>query len=385
MGRRVVSDRGDAHETVNGEAIPVAARGQEFIGFTGGDAGLLRFLARIDLDEKARRPALFFDFNRKGLGDFWPVHGLNDVKQPHRLFRLIRLQGADEMEFDIGVALFQRRPFRQRFLHPILAKDAMAGLKHGHDPCFIECFRYCNDLDGVLGAPRLSEGRLEFGVHCREIGRGINQRFGHEGHRVDGYRTRARKLAAAAAALKQASGASPPFSLAFMTDRTRVPRPDLVVRALPAGAAVIIRDYDAPDRAKLARRLIAVARPRGVLVLIGADAALAHATNADGVHLPRWAPSPEDRDGLVLSCSAHNADELARTAALDADIAFLSPAFPTASHAKAAGLGAERFKALAAAAPIPVLALGGVDETRARALAGPNVAGLAAIGAFLPR
>ena len=165
----------------------------------------------------------------------------------------------------------------------------------------------------------------------------------------------------------------------------RVEKPELIVRALPAGAAVIIRDYDAADRTGLVRRLIAIARPRGVLVLVGADIALARAADADGVHLPRWAPPPDDREGLILTSSAHDADELARAVVLGADAALLSPAFSTISHPDRAGLGAERFKRLAAAAKLPVLALGGIDETNAHRLAGPNVAGFAAIGAFLAR
>ena len=201
---------------------------------------------------------------------------------------------------------------------------------------------------------------------------------------MDGYRTRARKLAAAATALKQASGAAAPFSLVFLTDGERTPYAELTIRALPAGAAVILRDYDAPNRAALARRLIAIARPRGVVVLIGADITLAREVGADGVHLPRWAPPPNGNSGLIITCAAHNARELERAAAIGAKAALLSPAFATESHPGASALAAKKFKALAAAAPVSVLALGGVDETNARKLKGPHVAGLAAIGAFKP-
>ncbi len=202
---------------------------------------------------------------------------------------------------------------------------------------------------------------------------------------TEGFRTRAAKLAAAAAALKSNARIKAPFSLAFFTDRIRAPHPELVVRALPAGAAVIIRDYDAPDRAGLARRLEAIARPRGVLVLVGGDIALARTIGADGVHLPSWAATPRERNGLIVSCACHDGADLARAANWGANIAFLSPAFPTRSHPDTAQLGADRFKSLAAKATMPVLALGGVDENNAARLAAPTVAGLAAIGAFLPR
>ncbi len=195
---------------------------------------------------------------------------------------------------------------------------------------------------------------------------------------------RAAKLAAAAAALKRQSAVVPPFSLAFMTDAGRAPHPLLVARALPEGSAVILRDYAMKGRAGLAAQLKSVCERRGVKLIIGADIGLAQRIGADGVHLPRWfSPSAPLPDGLIVTASAHSADELGRAKERGAALALLSPAFPTGSHRGAGSLGAAAFKRLAAAAPIPVLALGGADEKNAGALAGPNVAGLAAIGAFL--
>lgn len=188
--------------------------------------------------------------------------------------------------------------------------------------------------------------------------------------------------------LKRQSGAGAPFCLAFLTDAGRAPHPLLVARVLPKGAAVILRDYDMRDRAGLAAQLKSVCGARGVKLIIGADIALAQQIGADGVHLPRWfspaSPLPEGMpEDMIVTASAHDADELLRAKKRGAGLALLSPVFATASHPQADSLGATRFKALAAASPLPVLALGGADETNARLLAGPNVAGLAAIGAFL--
>ena len=61
---------------------------------------------------------------------------------------------------------------------------------------------------------------------------------------------------------------------------------------------------------------------------------------------------------------------------------FLSPAFPTASHPGRAALGAVRLRGIALALPVPVYALGGIDEGTAARLAGAPLAGLAAIGAL---
>lgn len=169
-----------------------------------------------------------------------------------------------------------------------------------------------------------------------------------------------------------------------MTDRRRISNPEPVIRALPAGSAVIYRDYDDPRRERLARRYRAMAHARGVRFLLAGDARLAAAIGADGVHLPasahREVAPHEPR--LIISAACHNAADLDRAAAIYADVALLSPVFPTESHPGAEHLGPARFKALAARSAVPVLALGGVDETNAPLLKGANIAGIAAIGAF---
>ncbi len=195
-------------------------------------------------------------------------------------------------------------------------------------------------------------------------------------------RTRAAKLAAAAQSLKQASGRDgAAFCLAFMTDRVRTPHPEIIARAMPAGSAVILRDYDNADRTGLARRLRSITEKNGVLLLIGADLALAQKIGADGVHYPSWA-AVRANTVMITSAACHDANELARAHQAGADIALLSPVFCTDSHPGAATLGATQFKALAGASPLPVVALGGADETNAFSLRGKNVVGLAAISAF---
>lgn len=195
---------------------------------------------------------------------------------------------------------------------------------------------------------------------------------------------RAAKLASAAGALKRKSGAIAPFSLVFMTDRLRVPNPILIARALPKGSAVILRDYNMPKREALAAQLAQICNARSLFLLIGADPALAHRVGAKGLHIPSWFREwNEIPKTLIVTASCHNDAELRGARAVDVKIALLSPAFPTLSHPDANALGAERFRRMAAASPIPVLALGGVNEGNAPKLAGPNVAGIAAIGAFV--
>jgi thiamine-phosphate pyrophosphorylase len=174
----------------------------------------------------------------------------------------------------------------------------------------------------------------------------------------------------------------------FMTDRERVPDPLAVAAALPKGAGVVLRDYDAPERTALAQSLADICRRRGLLLLVAGDERLAAAIGADGVHLPQW-QARRARDMKrrhpcwLVSAAVHDAVSLRRAALAGADAAFLSPVFPTGSHPGAPHLGAVRFTALVHSTDMPVYALGGVDSRSIERLRGTGMAGAGAIGALL--
>ena len=79
-------------------------------------------------------------------------------------------------------------------------------------------------------------------------------------------------LAEAAASLKRTAGSSLP-ALLLMTDEARLADPLPAANALPAGSGIILRHYGAPERAALARCLAAIARRRGLVLLVGEDPA----------------------------------------------------------------------------------------------------------------
>ncbi len=191
----------------------------------------------------------------------------------------------------------------------------------------------------------------------------------------------------AASALHRRAGgghALPP--LWFMTDATRVADPVAAAGALPRGAGVILRDYEAPGRADLARRLVRLARQRGLVFLVAGDVSLAAAVGADGVHLPQWLIP---RAGMIrrrhprwlLTAAAHDRKALRRAASAGAHAAFVSPVFATASHPGAPHLGPAVLSALVRGCEMPVYALGGVDADSVRRLRGTGVAGVGVIGA----
>jgi thiamine-phosphate pyrophosphorylase len=150
-------------------------------------------------------------------------------------------------------------------------------------------------------------------------------------------------------------------------------------RRLPRGSAVVIRARDAGARAALFEMLSPLP---GLKLLVADDPALAAA--ADGLHLPQaraqeathWRARHSD---WIITASAHSLRALMNLAHVDA--AFLSPVFATSSHPGAASLTPVRAAFIAAAAPVPVYALGGITARNAGLLA-PAFAGLAAITAL---
>lgn len=381
-GRRLVRRR-NAHQSFDREAEFLDATADELVGRLRRNPGFLGFAAGIDLNEEAGRRALARDLFGKGRGDLRAVDGFDDVKQRNRIGGLVGLQRSYEAKLDSVILVAQSGPFPLGFLNAVLAENALARGEGFPQLFFALGFRNGDQLDRA-GAACFLQSRIEAGKHAEAVG---GERSG--GRMSDGHdllKKRVAKLAAAAEALKCAGGvADAPFCLAFMTDRRRIEEPECVIEALPAGAAVIYRDYDDPQRRIRAARYAELCRKSGVMLIVGADAALAAAIGAEGFHLPsrmlRQANGAA-AGATIVTASCHDEEELAAAAKAGARIAFLSPVFPTASHQGVNALGVPRFLELAGASPAPVIALGGVDAQNARALAGPNVAGLAAIGAF---
>ncbi len=175
----------------------------------------------------------------------------------------------------------------------------------------------------------------------------------------------------------------------FFTDRTRISDPAAVMRDLPSGSGVILRDYGAPNRADLAADLARLAQEQGLIFLVGENAELARRVQAHGLHLPErslerlraaHAAWPE----ALLTTSAHSRAALAAAHRAGADAAFLAPVFATASHPGAPSLGIDKLTTLLENAPLPVIALGGIDGTTVARLEGLPLAGIAAIGAMTP-
>lgn len=188
-------------------------------------------------------------------------------------------------------------------------------------------------------------------------------------------------MAARIAARHLPGGLPPAF---FLTDPERTPHPETIVAGLPAGWGVIYRHFGAPDREEVAGRLLKLCRKRRILLLIGADAALAAKIGADGVHWPsRMAGASRKWRGRfkVQTMSGHSGDNPGNFRQFPVNAVLFSTVFRSRSASAGAAMGALRFRKLAATLPCPVYALGGVNPDNGLSIA--DAGGLAAIDGWL--
>jgi thiamine-phosphate pyrophosphorylase len=192
------------------------------------------------------------------------------------------------------------------------------------------------------------------------------------------------QLARAARALNERFPSRGLPALILMTDEKRLPDPLEAALQLPAGTAIILRHTDAKIRASLARALAKIAHQRRLSLLIAGDAALAARIRAHGLHLPdiRAREAAHWRalhPSWLITVAAHSARGLAVAGLSRADAALLAPAFTTLSHKERRPLGVPRFRLMAARAPVPVYALGGVNAATIGRFKDASLAGVAAI------
>jgi len=164
------------------------------------------------------------------------------------------------------------------------------------------------------------------------------------------------------------------------------PAVDAALAVLPRGSAgVQLRQPERPARELLsiARALRGICDRWGAPLLINDRADVALSAGADGVHLPaRGLPVSGARSlGLPLvGVSVHSPGDVARAARDGADFAVFAPVYDTPGKT---ARGEAALSEACRAAPIPVLALGGVNETNAHRCVEAGARGVACIRSVL--
>lgn len=144
---------------------------------------------------------------------------------------------------------------------------------------------------------------------------------------------------------------------------------DVVRQAVEAGASVVqLRDKTASDEelTRLAKRLLSIMRPKGVPLIVNDRLEVAHASDADGLHLGQEdGPIQAVRKILgkdkIVGRSTHSPEQALGAQKEGADYIGVGPVFatPTKPGRKPVDLDLVRFAAKNVT--IPFVAIGGID------------------------
>jgi thiamine-phosphate pyrophosphorylase len=159
--------------------------------------------------------------------------------------------------------------------------------------------------------------------------------------------------------------------------------PTVATAAVAGGATVVqvrLKGVSTTARAEMGLSL----RHLPAMLVINDDVAAALLCGADGVHLGQTDRGAEEAlaAGLVLGISARDVDEAAKAQERGAAYIGAGPVWATPSKADSGlPIGLDVLATMCAAVSIPVVAIGGVDATNARACILAGAAGVAVVRA----
>jgi len=183
----------------------------------------------------------------------------------------------------------------------------------------------------------------------------------------------------------------PPLLLVTDRRQARLPVIDVVAAALAAGCrwvSVREKDLSQDEQISLLRTLLPIARRYDACLTLHGDAALAQACGADGVHLSAGGDAAASRAMLgpdkLIGVSLHTVTEAEAIDPAVIDYAIAGPAFETPSKpGYGPEIGRKGLAAIARAARVPVLAIGGLNATRAAEVLAGGPTGIAVMGGVM--
>ena len=169
------------------------------------------------------------------------------------------------------------------------------------------------------------------------------------------------------------------------------PLPQVLAEAVAGGCRwIMLREKDLPEEEleQLLGQVLAALAGAEVSVMVNTATALAKRFHLAGVHLPADQSLQADRESLgsafLLGQSAHNLAAVLAAERQGADYVTLSPIFPSISKDdRRRTLGCDLLAATAAAASLPVVALGGITKDNAASCRRAGAAGIAVLGSVM--
>ena len=169
--------------------------------------------------------------------------------------------------------------------------------------------------------------------------------------------------------------------------------PVALAAALLAGGARLLqlrlKDAGAATVLDAARAILPLARAHGALLLVNDRPDVARAAGADGVHvgqddLPVAAARLVVGPDAIVGVSTHDVEQARAAAAAGADYVGVGPVYATTTKAGALPpRGLALVRAVRAAVPCPIVAIGGIDAGTAPAVRAAGADAVAMIGALV--
>lgn len=164
-----------------------------------------------------------------------------------------------------------------------------------------------------------------------------------------------------------------------------------VKEAVSGGATMIQlreKDMSAEELKKEAQQIKAVC---SVPLIIDNNVDVCRAVSADGVHVGQDdMPVKEARkilgDGFIIGATAHNVAEAVQAEADGADYLGVGAAFGSSTKSDAKKIvSLDEYRKITEAVSIPVVAIGGIDETNVSELKGLGLSGVAVVSAIFAK
>jgi len=162
--------------------------------------------------------------------------------------------------------------------------------------------------------------------------------------------------------------------------------------ALSAGAPSVqlrAKEASARELLELGREILPLTRAAGALLFVNDRVDVALALGADGVHvgpddLPVAALRRATPRELLIGASTDDPDVARRLVADGASYIGCGTVYPTSTKADAGEvIGLQGLERVAAAVPVPVVGIGGIDVARSAQVATTSAAGVAVVGAVM--
>ena len=169
---------------------------------------------------------------------------------------------------------------------------------------------------------------------------------------------------------------------------------DVIKQAVEGGATVIQLREKELDREQVIKEALDIKsylNAKNIPLIIDNDIEVTKAAGADGVHVGQDdCPVSEARKLLgkdfIIGATAHNAAEAVKAEEDGADYLGVGAAFGSSTKVDAKAIvSLDEYKKITEAVSIPVVAIGGIDETNIMRLKGLGLSGFAVVSAIFAR